>query len=404
MKNLAVHEARRLILEAAIRLGPETVELAAAHGRVLAQSVIAKRDQPPFFASAMDGYAVRRSDLASGASGLLVIGESAAGGGFDRPVAAGQCVRIFTGAPLPKDCDQVVVQENVRREGDMAYFSADTASARHIRPQGGDFLQGAVLLEPGERFDGWRLSLAASAGAGALDVIRRPRVAVLSTGDELVEPGQSPKPNQIYNSGGTAICALVEAWGAQALRLHCAADRIEDIASAVRELDVDLILTLGGASVGDHDLVKPAMATLGLELMVQSIAIRPGKPTWFGTLKDGRRVLGLPGNPASALVCAQLFLQPLIRTMLGQAPGPELETAYLATALPALNTSGGPREHWSRADFEVRQGQVWVRPFGDQDSSLVTVFAKTRALMRQEANGQGLEQGAIVEIMRLDRL
>jgi molybdopterin molybdotransferase len=334
----------------------------------------------------------------------LVIGESAAGGGFDGPVAPGQCVRIFTGAPLPNDCDQVVVQENVRREGDMAYVSADLGRARHIRPQGGDFMQGTVLLEPGERLDAWRLSLAASAGAAVLDVIRRPRVAVLSTGDELVEPGQAPKPNQIFNSGSTAICALIEAWGSQALRLHCAADRIEDIASAVRDLDVDLILTLGGASVGDHDLVKPAMATLGLELRVQSIAIRPGKPTWFGTLDDGRRVLGLPGNPASALVCAQLFLQPLIRAMLGQAPGPELETAYLATALPALGTSGGPREHWSRADLELRQGQVWVRPFGDQDSSLVTVFAKARALMRQEANGQGLEQGAIVQIVRLDRL
>ncbi len=404
MKNLAVHEARRLILEAAIKLRPETVDLAAAHGRVLAESVIAKRDQPPFFASAMDGYAVRRSDLVQSSSGLLVIGESAAGGGFEGPVATGQCVRIFTGAPLPKDCDRVVVQEHVRREGRFAFISADTGSSSHIRPQGGDFLQGTVLLEPGERLDAWRLSLAASAGAAVLDVIQRPRVAVLSTGDELVEPGQAPGPNQIYNSGSTAICALIETWGAKALRLHCAADRIEDIASAVRDLDVDLILTLGGASVGDHDLVKPAMATLGLELRVQSIAIRPGKPTWFGTLQDGRRVLGLPGNPASALVCAQLFLQPLIRTMLGQKPGPELETAFLATPLPALGTSGGPREHWSRADLEVRQGQVWVRPFGDQDSSLVTVFAKARALIRQEANGQGLEQGAIVEIVRLDRL
>ena len=404
MKNLGVHEARRLILQAATALKSETIELAAAHGRVLARSVIAQRDQPPFFASAMDGYAVRRSDLAQDAAGLLVIGESAAGGGFDGPVAPGQCVRIFTGAPLPKDCDQVVVQENVRREGDMAYVSAATASSNHIRPQGGDFLQGAVLLEPGERLDAWRLSLAASAGAAVLDVIRRPRVAVLSTGDELVEPGQSPNLNQIYNSGSTAICALIETWGAHALRLHCAADNIEDIASAVRDLDVDLILTLGGASVGDHDLVKPAMATLGLELMVQSIAIRPGKPTWFGTLKDGRRVLGLPGNPASALVCAQLFLQPLIRTMLGQAHGPDVETAHLATALPALGSSGGPREHWSRADLEVRQGQVWVRPFGDQDSSLVSVFARARALMRQEADGQGLEQGAIVQIVRLDRL
>jgi molybdopterin molybdotransferase len=404
MKNLSVHEARRLMLEKAQRLGSERVELAAAHGRVLAKSVIANRDQPPFFAAAMDGYAMQSSDLSPTGAVLLVIGESAAGGGFDRPVAAGQCVRIFTGAPLPRDCDLVIVQESVRREGNLARMPADIGTSRHIRPQGGDYLQGTVLLTPGERLDAWRLSLAASAGAAVLDVARRPRVAVLSTGDELVEPGQVPQPNQIYNSGSHAICALVETWGAQALRLHCAADKIEDITAAVSGLDVDLILTLGGASVGDHDLVKPAMVILGLDLMVQTIAIRPGKPTWFGKLQDGRRVLGLPGNPASALVCAQLFLRPLIQAMLGQQPGPDIETAHLASALPALGTSGGPREHWSRADLETRQGQLWVRPFRDQDSSLVTVFAEARALMRQEANGEGLDQGAIVEIVRLDRL
>lgn len=402
--NLSVLEARRLMLEQVQCLGTEIVGLDEALGRVLAQDICAQRDQPPFFASAMDGYAVRRTDLAPTETKLLVIGESAAGSGYQDPVAPGQCVRVFTGAPVPKDCDLVVVQENVRREGGLAFVAGEPGSSSHIRPQGGDFLQGAVLLEAGQRLDPWRISLAASAGAGSLEVIRRPRVAVLSTGDELVELGQTPSPNQIFNSGSLAICALLEPWGASALRLHCAADRVEDITTAVADLDVDLIVTIGGASVGDHDLVKPALAKLGLVLDIQSIAVRPGKPTWFGALADGRRVLGLPGNPASALVCAQLFLQPVIRTMLGQEAGPFIEHAILDTTLPALSGSGGPREHWSRADLETRQGQVWVKPFGDQDSSLVTVFAKAKALMRQDANGLGLDKGAIVEILRLDRL
>ncbi len=404
MKNLSVLEARRLMLEQIQCLGTETVGQEAALGRVLAQDIRAQRDQPPFFASAMDGYAVRRADLAADETQLLVVGESAAGGGFAGAVGAGQCVRIFTGAPVPQDCDLVVVQENVRREGELAFIVGEPALATHIRPQGGDFLLGTVLLEAGQRLDPWRLSLAASAGAGSLEVIRQPRVAVLSTGDELVEPGQRPLTNQIFSSGSPAICALLEAWGAAALRLHCAADRVEDITASVADLDVDLIVTIGGASVGDHDLVKPAMAKLGLTLSVQSIAVRPGKPTWFGVLAGGRRVLGLPGNPASALVCAQLFLQPLIRAMLGQDVGPFIETALVDTALPALSGSGGPREHWSRADLETRDGQVWVKPFSDQDSSLVTVFAKAKALMRQEANGAGLDKGAVVEILRLDRL
>lgn len=404
MKNLSVGEARGLMLEQVRCLGAETVVLDKALGRVLAQDILAQRDQPPFFASAMDGYAVRRADLTQTETELLVIGESAAGGGFAGPVGPGQCIRIFTGAPVPQDCDLVIVQENVRREGSLAFIAGEPGRSSHIRPQGGDFLRGTLLLEAGQRLDPWRISLAASAGAGSLEVVRRPKIAVLSTGDELVEPGQTPSPNQIYNSGSLAICALLETWGASALRLHCTADRVEDITAAVADLEIDLIVTIGGASVGDHDLVKPALAKLGLSFNVQSIAVRPGKPTWFGVLADGRRVLGLPGNPASALVCAQLFLQPVIRTMLGQAAGPLIEHALLDTALPALGGSGGPREHWSRADLETRQGQVWVKPFSDQDSSLVTVFAKAKALMRQEANGLGLDKGAVVEILRLDRL
>lgn len=400
MKNLTAQEARQRILAKARLMGPETVSPDQAYGRVLAEPVVAQRDQPPFRASAMDGYALRAADALEHPAKLQVIGESAAGMAFTGAVLPGQAVRIFTGAPVPHHCDHVVIQENVQRDGDLALLGPLSGQGANIRPQGGDFKAGAILLETGARLDAWRLSLAASAGASSLQVIQRPRVAVLSTGNELVEPGQTPSLDQIYNSGSPAVCALLDSWGAQAISLHSAVDDAEAIAASVRDLDVDLIVTLGGASVGDHDLVKPAMAKLGLELSVETIALRPGKPTWFGTLGDGRLVLGLPGNPASALVCAELFLRPLVNAMLGLDPGPAMEQAQLATPLP----SNGPREHWMRAKIENRQGVTVATPFRDQDSSLVSVFARADALICQPAQSGGLEAGSLVKILRLNRL
>ena len=396
MKNLTAQEARQRILAKARLMGPETVSPDQAYGRVLAEPVVAQRDQPPFRASAMDGYALRAADAFEQASQLQVIGESAAGMAFKGAVLPGQAVRIFTGAPVPDHCDHVVIQENVQRDGDLALLGPLIGQGANIRAQGGDFKAGAILLEAGVRLDAWRLSLAASAGASSLQIIQRPRVAVLSTGNELVEPGQTPSLDQIYNSGSPAVCALLDSWGAKAIRL----DYVEAIAASVRDLDVDLIVTLGGASVGDHDLVKPAMAKLGLELSVETIALRPGKPTWFGTLGDGRLVLGLPGNPASALVCAELFLRPLVNAMLGLDPGPAMEQAQLGTPLP----SNGPREHWMRAKLENRLGMTVAIPFRDQDSSLISVFAQADALICQPAQSGGLEAGSLVTILRLNRL
>ena len=400
MKNLSSDEARRRIIAKAPLMATESVSLREAHGRVLAQDVSAQRDQPPFRASAMDGYALRAADIQATAKSFQVIGESAAGKAFKGSVQPCQAVRIFTGAPVPSDCDLVVIQENVVREGDIAIISPPSGTGANIRPQGGDFRAGETLLATGSRLDGWRLSLAASAGMPSLQVFQRPRVAVLSTGDELVEPGVTPSLDQIFNSGSPALCALLETWGAEPIRLHSAVDDVDKIASAVRDLEVDLVVTLGGASVGDHDLVKPAMARLGLIMSVETIAIRPGKPTWFGQLEGGRLVLGLPGNPASALVCAELFLRPLINAMLGLVPGPAMETALLGTPLPA----NGPREHWMRARLDNQDGALIVKPFQDQDSSLVSVFALADALLCQPALSPALEKESRVQILRLNRL
>ena len=400
MKNLTAQDARQRILDKARLMGPETVSSNQAYGRVLAEPVVASRDQPPFRASAMDGYALRASDARDHRAKLRVIGESAAGMAFKGAVLPGQAVRIFTGAPVPQHCDHVVIQENVQRDGDMDLLGPLIGQGANIRAQGGDFQAGSVLVGTGSRLDAWRLSLVASAGASSLRVIQRPRVAVLSTGDELVEPGQSPSLDQIYNSGSPAVCTLLDSWGAQSIRLHSAVDDAEAIAASVRDLEVDLIVTVGGASVGDHDLVKPAMAKLGLVLLVETIALRPGKPTWFGILDGGRLVLGLPGNPASALVCAELFLRPLVNAMLGLVPGPAMEQAMLATPLPP----NGPREHWMRAKLENRQGTIVAAPFQDQDSSLISVFAQADALVCQPAQCGGLEAGSWVQILRLNRL
>ena len=397
MKLLTVEDARARMLAGIAPLGVETATLARAQGRFLAQDVIAARDQPPFAASAMDGWAVMAAD---GAGPRRIVGESAAGRGFARDLLAGEAVRIFTGAPIPDGADAVVIQEDATRDGDTVLIPAIT-HPRHIRPAGQDFHAGARLLTAGVRLDPWRLALAAAAGAGALTVARKPRVAILSTGEEVIEPGGAPGPFQIFNSGTTAICALVEAWGGEAVPLRPVGDDLAATARAVEGVACDLIVTLGGASVGDHDLVKPAMATLGLVLAVESVAVRPGKPTWFGALGDGRKVLGLPGNPASSLVCAEIFLKPLLRTLLGADPALPLISAKSAHALPA----NGPREHWMRARLSHdADGALIAEAFNDQDSSLVTVFADADALVRRGVGAAAVAANGAVDVLRLERL
>lgn len=399
LKGLSIDEALGRVLAAAAPRGAETVALQASAGRVLAETVTAGRDQPPFTASAMDGWAVRAEDVTEETT-LAIVGESAAGHAYPHALKTGQAVRIFTGAPVPEGSDLVVIQENATREGERVRLGPAGPPKDNLRPRGGDFAAGAVLLEKGVRLDPWRLSLAASAGRATLSVGRRPRVAVLATGEELVSPGTDPRPDQIYESGSLGLIEMLRRWGAEAWRLETAGDDLKAIAGAVKDVQADVIVTVGGASVGDHDLVKPALATLGLELEFETVNVRPGKPTWFGRLGDGRLVLGLPGNPASAFVCAELFGRPLVSALQGGDPLPSPTWARLAEALPA----NGPREHLMRAALESRSdGGLWVRAYPDQDSSLVTVFAQAGALLRRAPGAAAAEAGEAVGIVRLAR-
>jgi len=395
VKLLSVQTARAAMLAEIAPLPAEAVDVRDAVGRVLAEEVAAVRDQPPFAASAMDGWAVRASDTPGA---LEVVGESAAGHGYAGAMWPGQAVRIFTGAALPAGADSVVIQEDAAREGDQVRVPVARAGA-NIRPAGGDFQAGQALLARGLRIDPWRLSLAAAAGRSQLSVHARPRVAVFSTGEEIVEAPATPGPFQIYDSGAPALVAMAQAWGAVAVKSAPVADELEALIAALREAPADLLVTVGGASVGDHDLVRAAALALGFSPRVESVNVRPGKPTFFGVLADGRRLLGLPGNPASAFVCAELFLKPLIAAYQGAAAEPVLRRARLTAALPA----NGPREHWMRARLDHAEDGLTAAPCRDQDSSLVTVFALAEALLRRPAGAPTAAAGDLIEVLPLAR-
>lgn len=396
---LSVAEAHARLMALFAPLGTETVALAEAAGRVLAEDVVSTRAQPPFAASAMDGYAVRAADAAPGRR-LRVIGTSAAGARFAGLVGEGEAVRIFTGAPVPDGADFIVIQEDVDADD-----SARVVTVRegrdgdpYIRPMGGDFLPGARVTAP-RRLGVADLTLIAAMGAGRVTVTRRPAVALIPTGDELVPPGDPAGPDQIYASNHFGLKAMVEAAGGDALLLPIARDTPEHLAAVLDLATVgdgaDLVVTLGGASVGDLDLVRGTAIARGLDLSFHRIAMRPGKPLLAGRICR-TPMIGLPGNPVSALVCAHLFLRPAIATMLG-LPGhpPAREAASLATSLP----ENGPRAHYMRARVTA-EGNGWrCAPFSRQDSSLVSILAEANALLVRPPHDPSRAEGDAVEFI-----
>src|SRR6202795_476302 len=317
---MPVAEALARVLEHASPLGVEQAALAQAHGRVLADDLVALRTQPPADISAMDGYAVRAADVATAPRHLTVIGEIAAGRPFDREIGPGEAARIFTGGVMPRGADTVVIQEVTTRDGNVVAVKKPEAKGRNVRPEGLDFKAGAALLHKGHRMTSRDIALAGAMNHATVPVHRRPRRAVLATGDELVAPGTPPAPGQIVYSNGFALLAIGNREGAETLDLGVAPDRLDATIAAVRrarDAGVDVLVTTGGASVGDYDFVQQAFAAEGMALSFWKVALRPGRPLMHGRL-GGMQVLGLPGNPVSSFVCAALFLVPLLRRLAGR--------------------------------------------------------------------------------------
>ncbi|MGR6430773.1 molybdopterin molybdotransferase MoeA [Rhizobium sp. PAMB 3174] len=402
MSLLPVEDALERLLRAANPVtATEELPLAMAGDRVLATDLAARLTQPPFDASAMDGYAIRAKDIASIGAELSVIGTSSAGHGFDGDIGRNEAVRIFTGAPVPVGADTVLIQEDTEIAGEgrfRANFLPETG--RHIRPRGQDFAEGEVVLSAGTALDFTKLTVAAAMNHASVAVFRKPLVAVLATGDELLQPGSRPGPSQIIASNTFGIGALLRKAGADILDLGIAPDDEEAIAAAIRKAqaaNADVLVALGGASVGDHDLVQKTLKNCGMELDFWKIAMRPGKPLMVGRL-DGMQVLGLPGNPASSLVCALLFAEPLIRKLAHLPPVNRKATVLSASSLPA----NGQRQNYMRARLiKDSSGHQLAEPFGKQDSSMMKVFAQADCLIVRPPHAPELPAAAPCPVILL---
>lgn len=402
MSLIAVEEAQAR-LQSAIRPITETeyLSLHDCDGRVLSADVGARLTQPPFDASAMDGYALKADDATEPGAVLRVIGESAAGRGFAGTVQRGEAVRIFTGAPVPQGADSVLLQEDAEKlEGGQIRTTFQVTMGRHIRPRGQDFREGDTTLTAGTLVDFTRITLAAAMNHAALPVYRKPRVAIIATGDELVSPGDRPGAHQIIGSNTFGIAAMARALGAEIIDLGIVGDDRVVIAGAIAKAQAakaDVVVTLGGASVGDHDLVQSTLLAAGMVLDFWKIAMRPGKPLMVGKLGD-MHVLGLPGNPVSSMVCGLLFLEPLLAVM-GHRPLPDrLASARLAAPLAANDR----RQDYLRARLSKdTAGDLLVQSFGKQDSSMMNIFAQSDCLIIRPPHAPALEAGATCSILRL---
>lgn len=390
---ISVAEALAHLFDLAKPLETEVVPLKHANGRVLAKDAIARRDQPPFSASAMDGYAVRDADIKAGVT-LTMIGESAAGHRFDGAVRPGECIRIFTGAPLPEGADRIIIQEDVTAEGDQITIGDSLDSNPYVRAKGFDFKDGEAasapkVLRPAD------IALLAAMNISDVTVTRKPNVAILSTGDELVMPGEVPTEDQIIASNSFGLYAMLKDIGAEPRLLPIARDNEASLRTAFSLAeDADLLVTIGGASVGDHDLVGDVAADLGMTRSFYKIAMRPGKPLMAGRLANGAMMIGLPGNPVSAMVCGKIFLEPVVRAMLGLSKTPAREfTAPLAHDVKA----NGPREHYTRAS--LKDGEVTV--FDRQDSALLSVLAAANTLVIRPPNDPARKAGDIMRCVAI---
>ena len=398
---LSVAEALTLVLADARALPPVEAELISAHGRVLAADVKALRTQPPAPVSAMDGYAVRSSDVASVPVRLSVIGEVAAGRPFERAIGPGEAARIFTGGVVPTGADAIIIQEHATRAGHEVTITRPASRGHHIRVEGLDFRAGDVLLVRGHRLTARDLGLAAAMNRATLPVHRQPQIALLATGDELVAPGSNPGPGQIVYSNGFALRAMMHSEGADVIDLGIAPDRLDETVAAVRRAraaGADVLVTTGGASVGDYDLVQKAFAAEGMTLSFWKVAMRPGRPLMHGRIGE-MHVLGLPGNPVSAFVCGLLFLIPLLRTLAGRSDvSLPTESAVLGASQPANDE----RADFLRATLQRdRGGQLVATPFPTQDSSMVGVLAKANCLVIREPYAPPAEAGAPCTIVRI---
>lgn len=394
---ISFDEALELVRSVAKPIGTEIVPLAHAAGRVLAQPVVAQIDSPRADVSAMDGYAVRTEDLRDPQASLKVIGESFAGAGWQGTVDPGTCARIFTGAPVPEGADRIIIQEDVRREGDLAIIEQAPGPQHYIRRRGGDFAAGEVLLPAGRTLDERAIVAAAAADLAEVEVHRRPRVQVLATGDELTEPGTARNRDYaIPDSVSLGVAMLTERWGGRCVgreRLRDDLPSMQEVASAAIE-GADVVIVTGGASIGEKDFAKAMFEPLGLELIFSKVAIRPGKPAWLGRVGE-TLVIGLPGNPTSALVTARLLLAPLIAGMVGLPVDSALQwtSANLTTDRPSC----GDRETFHRA--RMCDGEVEILSF--QESSAQKALAEADVLVRQKANSPAIRAGESVEVLQL---
>ncbi|MFD0908757.1 molybdopterin molybdotransferase MoeA [Ruegeria arenilitoris] len=387
---ITVEEARQLLFGLVATMPEEQVALADAAGRVLMRDVKAERDQPPFAASSMDGYALKSAEVERHAM-FKVIGEAAAGQRFTGTVGPGQAVRIFTGAPVPEGADFVVIQEDTDLRGDLLTITEDPGQKTNIRPAGVDFTIGDTVSAP-RVLSPEDLALLAAMNVPFVSVATKPQIALIATGNELVMPGEAPGPDQIIASNSFGIKALLEKAGAHVRMLPVAQDTLSSLETAFGLAEgADLVVTIGGASVGDYDLVAEASQRLGLEQSFYKVLMRPGKPLMAGRLGDAA-MIGLPGNPVSAMVCGYLFLVPLVKKMLGiQTVDPILHQAILSKALPP----NGPREHYMRARLE----SDGIRAFEDQDSSLLSVLARSNALLMRPPNDPARAAGETVSYL-----